>query len=97
MGNREPLLAPTGDSEADDRRRMAARPASLGGLRVGLLDNTKPNAAILLTEIGTQLQRHHGTATATLFTKSYFGTPVEQSQIQQIRQACDVVVAGVGD
>ena len=33
----------------------------------------------------------------TLYAKSYFGTPVEESQIQRILKNCDFVVAGIGD
>lgn len=97
MADRELLLAPTGDAEGELTRQLAPRPARLAGLRIGLLENTKPNAAILLREVGEQLRARHDIATATMFTKSYFGTPVEQSQIQQILDSCDAVVAGVGD
>jgi hypothetical protein len=32
-----------------------------------------------------------------MYTKSYFGTPTEESLIQRILQNCDFAVAGVGD
>jgi hypothetical protein len=34
---------------------------------------------------------------STTYVKGYFGTPVEESQIQRILDECDFVVAGVGD
>ncbi|HEY2506812.1 MAG TPA: hypothetical protein VGI58_09855 [Streptosporangiaceae bacterium] len=97
MTGREQVLDPTGfDARAADMT-LAPRPATLRGRTVGLLENTKPNAAVLLSHIGRELEREHGVATAVMFSKSYFGTPVEESLIQQILHNCDFVVAGIGD
>jgi hypothetical protein len=97
MDDREPLLDPTGDDERTPDTRLAPRPSSLAGLRVGLLDNTKPNASALLTAVADELRRRWGVASSTMYTKSYFGTPAPPSQIRAIRADCDVVVAGIGD
>jgi hypothetical protein len=94
---REKLLDPTGFGERSADTTLASRPASLRGLRLGLLENTKPNAAPLLASVGRELQRQHGAATAVMFAKSYFGTPTEESLIQRILHSCDFVLAGVGD
>jgi hypothetical protein len=64
---------------------------------VGLLENAKPNAAVLLSNVARELQRRHGLRAAIMYTKSYFGTPTEESLIQQILQNCDFAVAGIGD
>ena len=97
MAERERVLDPTGDDERPTDVTLAPRPRSLRGLTVGLLDNGKPNAALLLTEVARQLQHRHDIRTWVLYTKGYFGTPVEQSQIQQILQNCDFAIAGLGD
>ena len=97
MPGPEPLLDPTGESERATDTTLAPRLPSLRGLTVGLLDNAKPNAAVLLSEIGAELQRGHGVRASVLHTKGYFGTPVEETQIQRIVRNCDFVVAGVGD
>ncbi len=97
MSVREKLLDPTGSDARSADTTLAPRPASLRGLRMGLLENTKPNAAPLLSGVGRELQRQHGVATAIMFAKSYFGTPTEESLIQRILHNCDFVVAGVGD
>ena len=94
---KEPLLDPTGDSERDTNTTLAPRPQSLKGLTVGLLDNAKPNAAVLLARTGLELQRSHGIRQFVMYQKGYFGTPVEESLIQQILHHCDFVVAGIGD
>jgi len=70
---------------------------SVRGLTVGLLENTKPNSAALLAAVARELQRAHGLRASVMFTKSYFGTPAEESLIQRILHNCDFAVAGIGD
>jgi len=93
----EKLLDPTGDDDRPADSTLAPRPGSLRGLTVGLLENTKPNAAALLSAVARELRRRHGVAASVLYTKSYFGTPVEESLIQRILHSCDFAVAGIGD
>jgi hypothetical protein len=93
----EKLLDPTGDDVRETDTTLAPRPASLGGLTVGLLENTKPNASVLLATVARELQRVHGVRTSIMFSKSYFGTPTEESLIQRILHSCDFALAGVGD
>ncbi len=94
---REPLLDPTGDSQVVARATLTARPSSVSGLRLALLDNTKPNAGNVLAEIATELRRTHHIGESTSYTKGYFGTPVEESVIQRILKNSDFVIAGIGD
>jgi hypothetical protein len=93
----ELLLDPTGMDQRDTDDTLAPRPATLRGLVVGLLDNTKPNATNLLREIGEELKRTHGVAETRLYTKDYFGTPAQQPLRDQIVDEVDVVVTAVGD
>ena len=98
MSTCEPLLDPTGDSERDTNTTLAQpRPQSLRGLTVGLLDNTKPNGATILEAVGRELVERYGVREVRMFAKSYFGTPVEESVINQMLHNCDFVVAGIGD
>jgi hypothetical protein len=97
MAAREPLLDPTGETAIVANINLAPRPRDLRGLRLGLLDNTKPNSAAVLSEIATELRRSRRVSESTMYTKGYFGTPVEESQIQRILKNCDFVVAGIGD
>ena len=94
---REKLLDPTGASERAANTTLAPRPRSLRGLTAGLLDNAKPNASVLLSQVGVALRDGYGVREFVMFQKGYFGTPVEQSLIQQILRHCDFVVAGIGD
>ena len=94
---RETLLDPTGASELGVDTTLAPRLRSLSGLTAGLLDNAKPNASVLLSHAGRELRRHYGIRDFVMYQKGYFGTPVEESLIQQILHHCDFVVAGIGD
>jgi hypothetical protein len=94
---REPLLDPTGDSERDTNTNLAPRPQSLTGLTVGLLDNAKPNGAVILRAVGRELQERYGVREIRMFRKGYFGTPVEESVVQQMLHNCDFAVAAIGD
>jgi hypothetical protein len=93
----EPLLDPTGDSGRSTNTTLAARPQSLKGLVVGLLDNSKPNGAVILRAVGRELQEKYGVREIRMFQKGYFGTPVEESVVQQMLHNCDFAVAAIGD
>lgn len=97
MGVMEPLLDPTGDGDRGTNTSLAPRPQSLKGTVVGLLDNTKPNGAVILRAIGRELQEKYGVREVRMFQKGYFGTPVEESVIQQMLHNCDFAVAAIGD
>lgn len=93
----ELLLDPTGMDEEQLDSTLSPRPVSLKGLTLGLLDNTKPNATMLLHEIAKELQEHYGAGESRLYTKEYFGTPLSQQLLEQIVAECDVVITAVGD
>ena len=95
--SREPLLDPTGDSGRDTNTSLAPRPQSLKGLTVGLLDNTKPNGAVILKAVGRELRDKYGVREIRMFRKGYFGTPVEESVVNQMLHNCDFAVAAIGD
>jgi hypothetical protein len=94
---REPLLDPTGDSNRTTNTSLAPRPQSLKGMIVGLLDNTKPNGAVILRAVGRELQERYGVREIRMFRKGYFGTPVEESVVNQMLNNCDFAVAAIGD
>jgi hypothetical protein len=97
MAVREPLLDPTGVLGRDINTTLAPRPGTLRGLTAGLLENTKPNAVPLLQAVGRELTERYGVREVRMFRKGYFGTPVEESVVQQILHNCDFAVAGIGD
>ena len=97
MSRREAILDPTGRSRSVRAATLAPRVSELAGLRLGLLDNTKANAALVLETLAAQLRAQHHVGEVSTYTKSYFGTPVEEDRAQEIAQSCDAVIAGVGD
>jgi hypothetical protein len=76
---------------------LARRPMALTGLRVGLMDNTKHNAALLLAEIGDLLTAEHGVAVTVEATKANFAAPAPADLVDRYRESCDAVITGVGD
>ena len=97
MATQELLLDPTGMEDGAQNSTLSPRPVSLRGLTIGLLDNTKPNATMLLNEIARELQDHHEAGESRLYTKDYFGTPIKDELFQQIVSEVDIVITAVGD
>jgi hypothetical protein len=97
LTTREPLLDPTGAGDQATNTSLAPRPQKLQGLVVGLLDNTKPNATTILRAVGRELAEKYGVREVRMFAKSYFGTPVAESVVQQMLHNCDFAVAAIGD
>jgi hypothetical protein len=93
----EALLDPTGRDEWSSDATLTPRPATLQGLTVGLLDNTKVNASALLSEIAAELRGRYRVAETRLYKKDYFGTPVKKDLLEQLTAECDVIVTAVGD
>lgn len=75
----------------------AARPKSLKGLRVGLVDNTKHNSDQILIRIAGILEREHGAKAHVIRKKKSAGAAPSPEMIKEYKGNVDVVVAGVGD
>jgi hypothetical protein len=76
---------------------LAPRPAQLEGLRIGLVDNRKFNAAPLLLKLADRLHRDHGMTVARMVRKRSASHDVGESAIAELRGRVDFVVSGVGD
>jgi hypothetical protein len=94
---REAILDPTGRADAVGAATLAPRVRELAGLRLGVLDNAKPNAEVVLRTMADQLRAQHHVGEVKTFTKSYFGTPLDEDRAREIAQTCEAVIAGVGD
>jgi hypothetical protein len=92
------VLDPTGRTAARSTdATLAPRPADLSGLRIGLLENTKHNAALLLDELAGHLEREHGARAVLRRTKTAFALPMPDELRKEFVAECDVVLVGVGD
>jgi len=77
--------------------KFAARPQSLAGLRIGLVDNTKHNSDQLLLRIAGLLESKHGAKAHLIRRKKSAGAAPHAEIIEEYKANCDVIVAGVGD
>jgi hypothetical protein len=89
-------LVPPVDPRVSEGRRMAARPTDLRGARVGLLDNRKGNANVLLAALGRGLEDAHGAADVVLREKPIFSRPAPADLLADLA-TFDVVVTALAD
>jgi hypothetical protein len=80
-----------------EKKATAARIQALGGLRLGILDNTKWNANKLLREVRDQLQAGHKLAAANYYRKESFSRFAAPELLEEIRRDNDIVVTAIGD
>ncbi len=90
----EILLDPTAEETPAGRPRRA-RPASLDGLTVGLLDISKPRGDVFLDRIEMRL-RERGLNVAR-YMKPTFTKPAPTDLRQAIAMHCDVVIEALAD
>jgi hypothetical protein len=85
-------------TEVNPRRiAYAARPGTLEGLKIGLVDNTKHNSDQLLLRIAAVLEEKHGAKAHIIRKKKSSGAAPHAEIIEEYKANCDVIVAGVGD
>jgi hypothetical protein len=77
--------------------RLAPRPASPRGLRLGLVDNTKFNSHPLLWRLGERLARRHGMTVTVTQRKRSPSHAIDEAAINALRGGCDLVISGIGD
>jgi hypothetical protein len=82
---------------ADRQIYYVARPRSLEGLRVGLVDNTKHNSDELLLRIADILEKEHGAKSHLIRKKTSSGAAPHAAIVEEYKANADVIVAGVGD
>ena len=77
--------------------RLAARPATLRGLRLGLVENTKFNSDTLLLRLADRLRDKHGVTMTVMTRKRSPSHSIEEAQIAALARVSDLVVSGIGD
>jgi hypothetical protein len=91
---RRVLLDPTGERSPATRPRLP-RPGSLRGLKVGLLDISKPRGDVFLGRLEERL-RERG-ADVRRFRKPTFTKPAPADLRQEIAVQCGAVVEALAD
>lgn len=90
------LLDPTARPHADTKP-LARRPADLHGRRIGILDNTKSNADILMRRVAELLRQHHGAAEVVYRRKAHAAVGATEQMLDDMAAQCDAVLLGSGD
>ncbi|MEN3301891.1 MAG: hypothetical protein V7633_3949 [Pseudonocardia sp.] len=88
------ILDPT-DERAPDSRTALERPASLDGLRVGLLDIAKARGDVFLDRL-EELLAGRGIAVRR-YAKPTFAKPMPPDLRREITARCDVVIEALAD
>jgi len=80
-----------------ERTAPAPRVASLAGLRLGVLDNTKWNAGRLLRKTAARLGEEFGFAAVNTYRKESFAKPADPALLAGIAADNDIVLTAIGD
>lgn len=89
------LVDPTATVQRE--RRRAERIDALDGLRIGLLDNSKDNANLLLDRIAEQITSTYDVAETIRVQKFMPSMVATDDQIQQLSERCDAVITAIAD
>ena len=84
---------PTGEADTVSGK-LAPRLETLRGARIGILDNCKEFADLVLAGVAETLKRDHGVKEVIFWRKDYLGKPSSFSR--EMAAQCDAVVNGVG-
>jgi len=95
MTNELPFIDPTAGRGAAPVA-SAPRPMDLAGKVIGLLDNTKEQADVILITLGEALRERYGAARVVLRRKEHYSRPAADGLVDEMAQEVDVAVAAVG-
>lgn len=87
------VYVPTGATNAT-LQALAPRLKSIKGARLGILDNCKEFADIVLRGVAHVLQAQHGVTDIRFWRKSYLG--IASPFAREMAAQCDAVINGVG-
>jgi len=75
---------------------LPERLASLAGKVVGLYDNTKEQADIILEAAGAELKQRYGVKELLNFRGVHYSRPAPLETIEEMARKCDVVICALG-
>jgi len=90
------VFDPRGRVDAE-RIMPASRVGALGGLRLGILDNTKWNASRLLRKTVDRLGDRHSFASVNYYRKESFSKDADPALLAAIAADNDIVLTAIGD
>ena len=75
---------------------LARRPIDLSGKVVGLIDNTKEQADVILETIAHELKSRYGVKDVIIERKEAFSKPATTAQIDALAKKVQIAAAAVG-
>jgi hypothetical protein len=82
---------------ARSARELSARLARLHGARLGILDNGKANADVLLDALADELRARFGLGSVVARRKLYPTYPAPKDLLAELARETDCVVTAIGD
>jgi hypothetical protein len=78
------------------RVALAPRPMDLAGKIVGLLDNTKEQADIILETVAEALRERYGVAKVVIRRKEHFSKPASEALLNEMASEVQIAAAALG-
>jgi hypothetical protein len=75
---------------------LAPRPMDLAGKVVGLLNNTKEQADVILETVADALRERYGVAKVIIRRKAYFSRPATDGLLNEMAKEVQVAAAALG-
>ena len=75
---------------------LAPRPKDLAGKVVGLLDNTKEQADIIVETVGEVLRARYGVAKVVIRRKEHYSKPATTDVIDEMAREVQIAAAALG-
>ena len=91
------LVDPTGHRADETESHISPRLSDLRGVRLGLLDNTKANAEIILRKVADILDAKYEFSEIYYTKKHSSNLPPKPDVLADLHSNADVVIAGIGD
>lgn len=89
------FIDPTAGSNAI-KIALAPRSGDLAGKVVGLLDNTKEQADVILETVAEVLREKYGVAKVIIRRKQYYSKPASEDLINEMAREVQVAAAALG-
>ena len=91
------LVNPTGTSLSSGDFQLNARPDTLAGKTLGLLENSKANSDKVLHELGQMLKEKYDLKDIGWFNKHSASLPTKPDVVQDMINKVDILITGIGD
>jgi hypothetical protein len=95
MTDNLPFIDPTAGGRRP-RITLAPRPIDLTGKVVGMIDNTKEQADVILATVAEALQSRYGVARVIIRRKEHYSKPAPHAMIDELAKEVQIAAAALG-